>query len=288
MATAVVLLPLLLLVAAAPRRAAASGGAAFDDFTTYNASVWAYDDGKGGDTDGCKVWYLKNHSAVNTTLSLGAGTGLRMLMSSTPCKENPATCTNGAKMTADHVSSVENHHFGTYELRMRAPYVVNGTGGTCDSGVYAYFTAGYISSGGRWNEMNFGFHPDRDDHGTRVSCEHHDDSGGYHETSVNLGFNYRESFNTYQIELAKEGISWRVGHGQPPHIEMKTIHHAAAKLSKAMGTRLIMRTNFRSGDPGYMPDHVWEIEHFKFTPSDGQTEPGGLPVNAMPIIKLIG
>ena len=33
-----------------------------------------------------------------------------------------------------------------------------------------------------------------------------------------------------------------------------------------MGTRLIMRTNFRDGDPGFMPDHAWEIEHFKFTP----------------------
>ena len=29
-----------------------------------------------------------------------------------------------------------------------------------------------------------GFHPDRDNHGTEVSCEHHDDTGGYHETSV--------------------------------------------------------------------------------------------------------
>jgi hypothetical protein len=64
-----------------------------------------------------------------------------------------------------------------------------GTGGTCDSGIYAYFTAGYVNTRGKWNEMNFGFHPDRDNHGTEVSCEHHDDSGGYHETSVKLGFN---------------------------------------------------------------------------------------------------
>ena len=52
--------------------------------------------------------------------------------------------------------------------------------------------------------MNFGFHPDRDNHGTEVSCEHHDDSGGYHETNVKLGFNYRESFNTYVIRLRKD------------------------------------------------------------------------------------
>ena len=107
-----------------------SGVSLFDNFTSYNSSIWTYDDGKGGDTDGCKVWYLKNHTTVDAHLSMEAGTGLRMLMSSTPCVENPATCTNGAKMAADHLSSIENHHYGVYELRMRAPYTVNGTGGT--------------------------------------------------------------------------------------------------------------------------------------------------------------
>lgn len=251
----------------------------FDDFTTYNASVFKYDDEKMGTTDGCKVWYLKNHSMVNANLSMGEGRGLRMLMSSTPCKENPAAC-HGSKMAADHVSSVTNNHFGKYELRMRAPYAINGSGGTCASGIYAYFTAGYINSDGKWDEMNFGFHPDRDDHGTKVSCEHHDDTGGYHETSVALGFNYRESFNTYVIELAKDSITWKVGHGKLPHIELKTIHTAKAKLSKAMGTRLIMRTNFRQGDPGFMPDTVWEIEHFKFTPTSGETSPESEDVDA--------
>ena len=86
-----------------------------------------------------------------------------------------------------------------------------GSGGTCDSGVYAYFTAGYVNSGGRWNEMNFGFHPDRDNHGTEVSCEHHDDKGGYHESTVKLGFNYRESFNTFVIKLRKDSLTWQVG-----------------------------------------------------------------------------
>ena len=36
-----------------------------------------YDDQKLGTTDGCKVWYLKNHSAVNASLSTGEGRGLR-------------------------------------------------------------------------------------------------------------------------------------------------------------------------------------------------------------------
>lgn len=31
----------------------------------------------------------------------------------------------------------------------------------CDSGIYGYFTAGYVGHP-QWNEMNFGFHPDRD------------------------------------------------------------------------------------------------------------------------------
>ena len=237
----------------------------YDSFTTYNASIWSYADGSMGTTDGCKVWYLKNHSNVNANLSQGAGTGLRMFMSAVPCRSSPSSC-HGAKMASDHVSSISNHHFGDYELRMRAPYTVGGPGGTCNSGIYAYFTAGYVNTHGTWNEMNFGFHPDRDEHGTRVSCEHHDDTGGYHETSVNLGFKYRESFNTYVISLRKDSITWKVGHGQGLHIELKEIHHVKAKLSKPMGTRLIMRTNFRGGDPGFMADTGWEIEHFKFTP----------------------
>lgn len=112
----------------------------YDDFTTYNSSVWSYADESLGTTDKCKVWYLKNHSMVNADLSLGEGRGLRMLMSSNPCKAHPAC--GGAKMAADHVSSVANHQYGDYELRMRAPYAVNGSGGTCNQGIYAYFTAG--------------------------------------------------------------------------------------------------------------------------------------------------
>ena len=214
--------------------------ALFDDFTSYNASVWQYDDKKMGTTDKCKVWYLKNHSHVDAELSLLEGKGLRMLMSAAPCRQNPQAC-GGAKMAADHVGSIANHHFGDYELRMRAPYAVNGSGGTANAGVYAYFTAGYINSGGKWNEMNFGFHPDRDNQGTEVSCEHHGDTGGYKEQNAKLGFNYRESFNTFVIKLRKDSVTWQVGHGSPPHIQLKTVFHAKAQLSKAMGTRLIMR-----------------------------------------------
>jgi hypothetical protein len=123
---------------------------------------------------------------------------------------------------------------------------------------------GYVNTQGKWNEVNFGFHPDRDKNGTEVSCEHHDDTGGYKETSVKLGFNYRESFNTFVIQLRKGSVTWLVAHGQP--VELKTVHHATATLTQPMGTRLILRTNFRQGDPGFMPETVWEISHFKFTP----------------------
>jgi hypothetical protein len=94
-----------------------------------------------------------------------------------------------------------------------------------------------------------------------VSCEHHDDTGGYHETVVPVGFNYRESFNTFAIQLRKGSITWLVNG--------KTIHHATATLTEPMTTRLIFRTNFKHnsppGDPGYMPTANFEISHFKFT-----------------------
>ena len=50
-------------------------------------------------------------------------------------------------------------------------------------------------------------------------------------------------------------------------VNNKTVHHASATLSKPMTTRLIFRTNFRSGDPGFMPAASFEIEHFRFTPA---------------------
>ena len=181
------LLPLFL--ALAPLGAAAL----YDDFTTYNASVWSYADGSMGTTDKCKVsprphhafgnemqdchdsvrvsppppfcppsaphpvqvWYLKNHSKVDADLSLSEGKGLRMLMSSTPCRQNPESC-KGAKMAADHVSSIATHHFGDYELRMRAPYAVNGgsTSAACDAHIVAAGRAGSRrqAEGGRGEE----------------------------------------------------------------------------------------------------------------------------------------
>lgn len=236
------------------------GAALYDDFSTYNASVWKYDDQSMGTTDGCKVWYLKNHSLVNKKLSLNES-GLQMLMSSQPCKTNPAAC-HGAKMAADHLSTHQSQLYGDYELRMRAPYNIDGDNSNISNGIYAYFTAGYgQQTGGVWNEINFGFHPDRDEGGTKVSCEHHDDTGGYHETSVALGFNYRESFNTYTAQVRKGTLAWLVNG--------KTIHSVNATLSKPMSTRLILRTNFRQGDPGYMPTASFEVTHYKFTPAEG-------------------
>jgi beta-glucanase (GH16 family) len=232
-----------------------------------------------GTTDGCKVWYLKTHSTVGANLSLSEGTGLRMLMSSTPCRQDPKACgkdntTKGAKMASDHLGSTSSFGFGDYELRMRAPRVFQAD--TCSNGIYAYFTSGFVKTNGKWNEVNFAFDPDRDNNGTTVSCQHHDDTGRYHMTSVNLGFNYRASFNTYVIQLRKDSITWLVGN--------ETVHHVNTTLSQAMTmtTRLIMRTNFKHGDPGFMPDTVWELEHFKFTPIAQQIRSAGVGAEVRP------
>ena len=187
--------------------------------------------------------------------------GLSMLMSAAPCKAHPAAC-NGAEMAADHISTISSHLDGDYTLIHRAPRRV-GSEYECDNGVYAYFTAGYTSRDGKWNEMNFGFHPDRDHNGTAVSCEHHDDTGGYHEAVEGLGASYRATFNTFVIRLRKGSLTWLVGYGDGP---LEKVHHAEAKLTEPMTTRLILRTNWRNGDPGSMADHVWEVGHFSFVP----------------------
>ena len=97
-----------------------------------------------------------------------------------------------------------------------------------------------------------------------MSCEHHDDTGGYHETTVSLGFNYRANFNTFVIRCTKGKLAWLIAEGDG---ELKEVHSAAATLTVPMTTRLIFRTNFRNGDPGLMPDHSFEISHFGFTPA---------------------
>ena len=99
-------------------------------------------------------------------------------MTQIPCRAAPAEC-HGAKLTADHLESTSFNLHGDYELKMRGPFRADRPGQPAESspGVYAYFTAGYVSKAGVWNEVNFGFHPDRDANGTLVSCEHHDDVG---------------------------------------------------------------------------------------------------------------
>ena len=94
-----------------------------------------------------------------------------------------------------------------------------------------------------------------------MSCEHHDDTGGYKETSVDIRTNYRASFNTYTIRAGKGTLEWLVNN--------KTVRKTNAMLSTPMTTRLIFRTNFRDCDPGYMADASWELSHFKFTIGSG-------------------
>ena len=243
---------------AATTTSAGAAAAVTDTFTTYNDAVWSYADASEGTTDGCKVWYSKNHSRVNAVLSDGSS-GLSMLMSRSL---NPAAC-KGAKMTADHVEGKQSQLYGTYTLKARAPHKVGSASGACDNGTYAYFTAGYASHGGKWNEMNFGFHPDRDEGGYAVSCEHHDDTGGYHETTVKVGKNVRATFNTFAIKVSERKMEWS--------FNGKVVHSAEGKWTEPMTTRLIMRTNFRSGDPGVMPDHVFEINEYSFTPAAAAT-----------------
>ena len=99
--------------------------------------------------------------------------------------------------------------------------------------------------------------------GTRVSCEHHDDSGSYHEVVEDLGFNARMSLNTWIIRLRKGSLTWLVSHeGAPPRV----LHHANATLTSPMSTRLILRTNFRNGNPGFLPTHFWDVANFSFYP----------------------
>ena len=82
-------------------------------------------------------------------------------MSDSPCRPNPDELCKGADMASDHLETRTKQLYGDYHLTMRAPYAEGTGGGSVSTGVYAYFTAGFSESGGKGNEMNFGFHPDR-------------------------------------------------------------------------------------------------------------------------------
>ena len=136
---------------------------------------------------------------------------------------------------------------------MRAPHSTGRNPTICDGGTYGYFTAGYVGHP-KWNEMNFGFHPDRDDSGTLISCEAHADTGGYLETRVKLSFNYRDGFHNYTIRHRHDGVTWLV--------DGKQVHELKARLTHPMKTSLILRTNRH----GVMPDAVMEVAWFRFDP----------------------
>jgi hypothetical protein len=166
----------------------------YDDFKTKNETLWSFANNSRSTQGTGDTFYLANHSTANANLSKGEGYGLLMNMSDIPCKWNAAEC-QGAAMATAHLSSKQQHMYGDFELRMRAPHATGKNPTICDSGIYGYFTAGYVGHP-TWNEMNFGFHPDRDDSGTKISCEVHGNEGGYVEDSVKLKFNYRDGFHT--------------------------------------------------------------------------------------------
>eukprot|EP00927_Polykrikos_kofoidii_P073974 TRINITY_DN69979_c0_g1_i1.p1 TRINITY_DN69979_c0_g1~~TRINITY_DN69979_c0_g1_i1.p1 ORF type:complete len:279 (+),score=41.42 TRINITY_DN69979_c0_g1_i1:116-952(+) len=234
----------------------ASGETINDQFQSRDSSVWDYADGEShwDPKHETKVRYMLNHSAVDAKLSQNEGHGLQLIINDQPCRSDTNLC-DGAKMASDHLKSVNSHSYGDYEARIRAPHNYPGDSSKCDNGIYGYFTAGYSKKGSDWNEMNFGFHPDRDTGGTKVSAELHADTGGYHETTVTLGFNYREAFHTYRIKHRPCDVSWWV--------DGKCVHVMDECLTHEMKTSIILRTNHKDE---FMSQAKMELSYFKFTP----------------------
>lgn len=134
--------------------AAFAQGYIFDDFHTVNTSLWEVADRQYVDNF-APVYYLRNHSATGAA-------GLAVTISDDPCRSDPGQC-HGAAMASDHWQSTTSQ---SYEARLRAPHVPGSS--KCPDGVYGYFTAGFVKTDAYWNEVNFGFHPDRDEDGSRV------------------------------------------------------------------------------------------------------------------------
>ena len=131
-----------------------SSGAVYDDFRTKNTSLWNFANYSLSTQGNGLTFYIANHSIANANLSNGEGRGLVMNMSNIPCQFGPQLCM-GAAMATAHLSTTSAHSYGDFELRMRAPHSTGPNPTICDSGVYGYFTAGYVGHP-TWNEMNFG------------------------------------------------------------------------------------------------------------------------------------
>ena len=123
----------------------------FDDFSTKNTSRWNYANYSRSTQGGGDTFYIGNHSTADANLTNGEGRGLRMDMSDIPCKYNTALCM-GAAMATAHLSTTVAHTYGDFELRMRAPHATGSNPTICDSGIYGYFTAGYVGHP-KWNEV---------------------------------------------------------------------------------------------------------------------------------------
>lgn len=104
------------------------------DFTSREPGIWKYADHELAHVEDGYTYYLLNHSTVDSTLSLGQGHGLRMVISDEPCKSHPRACA-GAKMASDHVMSVTNHLYGDFELRFRPPFCSDGA--DCPPDIFA-------------------------------------------------------------------------------------------------------------------------------------------------------
>jgi len=238
--------------------ASSSAPSIYDDFKQMDRSVWRYANHELHTFGSARTYYLDNHSAFSSS-------GLKVTMSEHPCSDNPDKLCSGADMASDHLQTVDKHHYGDYEVSLRAPHHEDTA--ECDDDIYAYFTAGYAKEDGWWNEMNFGFHPDRDHGGRIVTAELHADTGGYHEAAVSLGFNYRAGFHTYRLKLRKGDVSWWV--------DGRCVHVMKEQLSHSMHTSIILRTN----KPGKLQKAKLEVKYFRFKPyeSEGQRPEARMP-----------
>lgn len=111
----------------------AQSGEFQDNFTTYNTQTWEFANDELFTGLGCMVYYEKNHSQVNHSLSKDEGHGLVIVMEA--CQKVEDEC-KGSKMASGHLQTADDHLYGDYELRMRAPYTVSGDGKTCSGVIF--------------------------------------------------------------------------------------------------------------------------------------------------------
>ena len=188
----------LMFMLVSGRTVFAASASLFDDFNSYNTSLWSKANGwSNGDMFNC-TW-----RAANVNFSGG-----QMELKITSPSQN--------KFDGGEYRSTNFYHYGLYEVRMK-PAKNIGT-------VSSFFTYTGPTDGKPWDEIDIEF-LGKDT--TKVQFNYYTNGVGGNEFLYDLGFDASQSFNTYAFDWQPGHIKW--------YVNGRLVHTATRNIPKNPG-----------------------------------------------------